>query len=148
MNHIESTIEYSLGIDISKKDFHAAILRHEDRKIIAEKSFLNTAKGMKEHITWISKHCGKEMFIQACLEATGTYGDSVAIHLHKHLSKVSLVNPRAIKNFGAMQLRRDKSDKADARLIAQYCHNQQPSAWQPPSEAQAQMSAPPKTAQI
>jgi transposase len=141
MNHIESTIEYSLGIDISKKDFHAAILRHEDRKIIAEKSFLNTAKGMKEHITWISKHCGKEMFIQACLEATGTYGDSVAIHLHKHLSKVSLVNPRAIKNFGAMQLRRDKSDKADARLIAQYCHNQQPSAWQPPSEAQAKTKA-------
>jgi transposase len=141
MNNIESTIEYSLGIDISKKDFHAAILRHVDRKIIAEKSFLNTAKGMKEHIQWLTKHCGKEMLIQACLEATGTYGDSVATHLHKHLSKVSIVNPRAIKNFGAMQLRRDKSDKADARLIAQYCQNQQPSAWQPPSEAQAQTKA-------
>ena len=138
MKSTESTIEYSLGIDISKKDFHAAILRHEDRKIIAEKSFQNTATGLKEHTNWLAKHCGKAMSIQACLEATGTYGDSVAIHLHKHLSKVSLVNPRAIKNFGAMQLRRDKSDKADARLIAQYCHNQEPSAWQPPSEAQAQ----------
>jgi transposase len=141
MQSSESTIEYSLGIDISKRDFHAAILRHEDRKIIAEKSFPNTATGMKEHTSWLAKHCGKAMAIQACLEATGTYGDNVAIQLHKHLSKVSLVNPRAIKNFGAMQLRRDKSDKADARLIAQYCHSQQPSAWQPPSEAQAQTKA-------
>ena len=141
MQNTESTIEYSLGIDISKKDFHAAILRHEDRKIIAEKSFPNTATGMKEHTSWLAKNCGKAMAIQACLEATGTYGDNVAIHLHKHLSKVSLVNPRAIKNFGAMQLRRDKSDKADARLIAQYCYNQQPCAWQPPSEAQAQTKA-------
>ena len=115
MNNTESIIQYSIGIDISKKDFHAAILRHEDRKIIAEKSFPNTATGNKEHINWLDKHCGKTMAIHACLEATGTYGDNVAIHLHKHLSKVSLVNPRAIKNFGAMQLRRDKSDKADAR---------------------------------
>lgn len=141
MNNTESTIQYSLGIDISKKDFHAAILRHEDRKIIAEKSFPNTATGNKEHINWLVKHCGKAMAIHACLEATGTYGDSVVIHLHTHLSKVSLVNPRAIKNFGAMQLRRDKSDKADARLIAQYCNKEQPSAWHPPSEAQAQTKA-------
>lgn len=141
MQNTESTIEYSLGIDISKKDFHAAILRHEDRKIIAEKSFLNTATGLKEHTNWLAKHCGKAMAIQACLEATGTYGDNIAIHLHKHLSKVSLVNPRAIKHFAAMQLRRDKSDKADARLIAQYCYNQKPSAWQPPSEVQVQTKA-------
>ena len=84
------------------------------------------------------------MAIQACLEATGTYGDNIAIHLHKHLSKVSLVNPRAIKHFAAMQLRRDKSDKADARLIAQYCYNQKPSAWQPPSEVQVQTKALPR----
>lgn len=141
MQSTQSTIEYSLGIDISKKDFHAAILKHDDRKIIAEKSFANSTIGIKELINWLTKHCRREMAIQACLEATGTYGDNVAIQLHKHLSKVSLVNPRAIKNFGAMQLRRDKSDKADARLIAQYCFNQEPSAWQPPSEAQAQTKA-------
>jgi transposase len=137
----ESTPKYSLGIDISKKDFHAAILRYQDRKIVAEKTFANTVTGTKEHLAWLTKHCGENHAIHACMEATGTYGEALAAQLHKHSAKVSVVNPRAIKHYASMQLRRDKSDKADARLIAQYCYNQQPAAWQPPSAAQAQTKA-------
>ena len=37
--------------------------------------------------------------------------------------------------------KRNKTDKLDARLIAQYCQKESPRAWQPPTEAQRTLKA-------
>jgi transposase len=136
-----ATIKYHLGIDISKKDFHVALLRLSDREITASNSFDNTTTGHRKLIQWLRKHTDATLPVHACMEATGCYGDQLAIHLHNQFGKVSVVNPCAIKNFAAMKLRRNKSDKADARLIAQYSAERQPPAWEAPSEEQTRLKA-------
>lgn len=136
-----ATIKYHLGIDISKKDFHVALLRLSDREITAATSFDNTSAGHRKLMKWLRKHTDATLPVHSCMEATGCYGDQLAIHLHNHLGHVSVVNPCAIKNFAAMKLRRNKSDKADARLIAQYSADRQPPAWEAPSEEQTHLKA-------
>lgn len=69
--------------------------------------------------------------MHACLEATGTYGEALATHLHDSGHTVSIVNPAAIKAYAQSRLSRAKTDKADATLIAQFCHERHPPAWQP-----------------
>ena len=59
--------------------------------------------------------------VHACLEATGRYGDGLALHLHDAGHRVSVVNPAQIKHFGRAKLGRNKTDRADAALICDYC---------------------------
>ena len=136
-----ATIKYHLGIDISKKDFHVALLRLSDREITSSNSFDNTTTGHRKLIQWLHKHTDATLPVHACMEATGCYGDQLAIHLHNQIGKVSVVNPCAIKNYASMKLRRNKSDKADARLIAQYSADQQPQSWEAPSKEQIRLKA-------
>jgi transposase len=46
---------------------------------------------------------------------------------------VSLVNPARIKAFGQACGLRNKTDSADARLIAEFCVQQRPRPWTPPA---------------
>lgn len=52
---------------------------------------------------------------------------------------MSVENPRKIKGYGNAKLQRSKTDRLDARLIAQYCRDMKPRAWQKPSEAQTKL---------
>jgi transposase len=42
-----------------------------------------------------------------------------------------MVNPKAVHEFGKAQLRRNKTDSADARLIADFCLAMEPEPWHP-----------------
>ena len=46
--------------------------------------------------------------------------------------QVSVVNPARIKAYANSKLRRNKTDKADAQLIAEYCLREKPALWSPP----------------
>ena len=67
----------------------------------------------------------------ACLEATGQYGEAVAEYLFECGHQVSVVNPARIKRYGESKLHRNKTDKADAALIAEFCLKEKPALWQP-----------------
>ena len=69
--------------------------------------------------------------VHACLEATGTYGDALAEALADAGYTVSVVNPAMIEAYARSRLTRTKTDRVDARLIAQFCATQQPPAWVP-----------------
>jgi transposase len=71
--------------------------------------------------------------LHACLEATGSYSDAVAVFLHEQGYRVSIVNPLRIKGYAQSNLRRNKTDRLDARLIASFCQTQEPEQWLPPS---------------
>ena len=71
--------------------------------------------------------------VHACLEATGNYGDDLAIYLHEAGHIVSIVNPARIKGFAQSELIRTKTDKIDAALIARFCLAMKPDPWIPPS---------------
>jgi transposase len=115
-----------LGIDISKDTMDAVLLKGDSR---AYKTFTNNAVGFARLVRWlVSQKAGKA---HACLEATGQYGDGVAEYLHQAGYAVSVVNPARIKRYGDSKLHRNKTDKADAALIAEFCLKENPVLWTP-----------------
>jgi transposase len=52
---------------------------------------------------------------------------------------VSVVNPRRIKKYGESKLQRNKTDKFDAKLIADFCLTQEATLWTPPLEEEREL---------
>ena len=117
-----------LGIDIAKQRVEVALLI--DGKV-KNKSFKNTTEGFEALALWLRKLGIPQ--VQACLEATGNYGEDLAISLHEAGHFVSIVNPARIKGFAQSELIRTKTDKIDARIIARFCLAMKPEPWVPPS---------------
>lgn len=117
-----------LGIDISKKTFDVALMI--DEKILRHK-FSNEPKGHKLLGGWLRSLRVER--VHACLEATGPYGEELAEYLHEQGHKVSVVNPLRIKAYAQSDLQRNKTDRADARVIADFCRVKEPAEWHPPS---------------
>lgn len=122
----------ALGIDVSKRDFHAAILAPGDAKDRG-KSFPNNLKGFEQLASWLRNR--KIQRVHACLEASGGWSEAIAAYLHDSGHLVSLVNPQRIKAFGASEGLRTKTDVIDASLIARFCLVHNPPAWTPPSRS-------------
>lgn len=125
-----------LGIDVSKKRFQVA-LKVEDK--FKNKAFENTPEGFALLSDWLSRWTQEP--VQACLEATGAYGEALSYYLHDQGHRVSLINPMRIKNFGKSLGLRSKTDRVDAKLIALFCEAMQPRPWQPLPAEQRQLKA-------
>src|ERR1035437_7201774 len=107
-----------LGIDISKAKFDLALM--VKGKVKKSHLFENATDGFKTLSGWLLKQGITS--VSACMEATGCYGDALATYLYDQGFTVSVVNPAQIKSFSGAQLNRAKTDKADAKLIAQFYH--------------------------
>ena len=117
-----------LGIDIAKQKFDVALLLDGKTK---HKACKNSAEGFEILMIWLEKQGIQK--VHACMEATGNYGEDLAIYLHEAGHTVSIVNPARIKGFGQSELIRTKTDKIDAALIARFCLAMKPGSWTPPS---------------
>jgi transposase len=49
---------------------------------------------------------------------------------------VLVVNPLHTSAYAESQLNRSKTDKVDARLLARFCRQEEPSPWEPPPSEQ------------
>jgi transposase len=127
----------TLGIDIAKLKFNACLL-HADGKP-RHKVFPNTADGFAQLAEWLTRQGA--LTAHACMEATGAYGEALALHLHAAGRTVSVVNPAAVKAFAQSRLSRTKTDKVDAELIARFCLAQRPAAWSPPAPEVRELQA-------
>jgi transposase len=116
-----------LGVDISKQKFEVALLVEGK---IKNKSFLNTPEGFETLALWLKKLGVQLVF--ACLEATGNYGEDLALFLHEAGHPVSMVNPARVKGFAQSELVRTKTDKIDAGIIARFALAMKPDPWIPP----------------
>jgi transposase len=117
-----------VGIDVSKADFHACLLQGEKR---ASKSFPNRPLGYKQFARWLANRKCKQLHV--CMEATGAYWEDLAASMHDRGATVSVVNPSRTAFFARSQLRRTKTDKTDAHMLAEFCLTQRPSPWTPPA---------------
>lgn len=96
------------GIDISKDVFDVVDEKGSHSK------YENNLSGFKTFL----KTLGEE---GCCImEATGVYHVQLADYLYGKQVAVSVVNPLVIKRFIQMNLRRIKTDKADAAMICKY----------------------------
>jgi len=123
-----------LGIDIAKHKFDCVLLRDAEQQ---RQTFPNTQAGWQRLDRWLEKNGAPT--VHACLEATGRLWQGVAAHLRQAGHCVSVVNPVRIKRYGQSRLTRNKNDEVDSALIALFCREQTPPAWNPPSSGQAQL---------
>ena len=127
-----------LGIDVAKAKLDCA-LRLTSGKF-RHKVVDNTPAGFKTLDDWLTKESA--VGLQVCMEATGIYWEAVAEHLAaRPETTVSVVNPAQIKAFGASRMVRTKTDKVDAKLIAQFCAERTPEPWQAPTPAERTLRA-------
>jgi transposase len=116
-----------VGIDLSKETFHAHLLsdRGESKRV-----FSNSSKGFEQLAAWLRNRRAEDAHV--CMEATGSYWEALALHLHQLGYRASVINPARIKAFAQSELLRTKTDEVDAALIARFCKSQAPDAWIPP----------------
>jgi transposase len=103
-----------LGLDISKNTLDVTLL--SDAPKPRHKVLANTAAGHQQLLKWLNGHTAVP--VHACLEATGTWGEAIALALHQAGHQVSVVNPLLIRGFSQSQLSRTKTDKADSANCA------------------------------
>jgi transposase len=124
-----------LGLDVAKSKFDGVLMRADGKR--RWRTFANNAEGFAALLGWLGQE--QALPVRACLEATGTYGLALATFLHQAGQPVSVVNPACIKAFGDSELKRTKTDKVDAGLIARFCRAMQPALWQPLAPEVAQL---------
>jgi transposase len=124
-----------LGIDVAQATLAVALWRAGEP--LAQGEFDNTPQGFKRLQRFLTNR--QVEVAQVCLEATGRYWEQVAEFLVAEGHTVSVVNPARIKKYAESQLQRNKTDRLDAEIIADFCRTQQPPPWSPPSAAQREL---------
>lgn len=116
-------VEIFTGFDVSMDQLDFCTLGGAEKSGSGKVAF--NAQGLKSLLRKIpsGSHC--------VMEATGPYHVKLATWLFKNGYAVSVVNPLVIKHFSRMNLRRTKTDKADAKIIASYGQKEKPALWQP-----------------
>lgn len=129
--------EAAVGIDVSKLKLDVCVTNGKKFK---SKVLSNSASGHAELNAWLLQQ-DLPANAPVVLEATGPYSESVAIALATDGWRVSVVNPARVKGFAQSQLSRNKTDKADAKLLALFAQRVELELWQPPSPAVRELRA-------
>ena len=127
--------KHVIGIDVSKKTLDVCAIFNGNTK---KKSFTNAESGFKNLIAFVKKLQLTDPHF--CMESTGCYSEDAAEFLHNSEFKVSLVNPLQIKSFRMSKLVRQKTDRSDAEVIANFCLQNDPSLWIPKSRENKELS--------
>ena len=124
----QTTVEKHIGIDISKAYFDVA---YRENELVHHEQFSNNKTEFRQLKKWLrSRGVTADHF---GMEATGRYGWNLATFLYQEGYSVSIINPKQIKAYGDSWLRRNKTDAADALLIADFCRERTLQPWQPPA---------------
>ncbi len=108
-----------IGIDVSKAHLDVCILAAtgEVKHLRVE----NNKTGFEQIIATL-----KDRYSRVVLEATGVYHLRLQQDLQAQNVLVSVINPRQILGFAKSQNRRNKTDKVDAALLAQFAKEREP----------------------
>jgi transposase len=118
-----------LGIDVSKDKLDLCLIIGEKQRF---KTVKNSQDGFDAIVEWCNEFCTDKPHI--CMEATSDYMEECAEMLHHNCFSISIINPLQSKSFGKCKMIREKTDKTDARMIAEFCKATNPPLWQPQPE--------------
>ncbi|MGH8161202.1 MAG: IS110 family transposase [Gammaproteobacteria bacterium] len=129
--------EHAVGIDVSKRTLDVCVSRGEKFKTKVVK---NTPSGHRLLLGWLAER-QLPADTPIVLEATGPYSEAVAIALVDAGWRVSIINPARVKGFAQSELVRNKTDAADAKLLARFAQRSELALWEPPSPAERELRA-------
>jgi len=131
-------IRQNAGVDISKDDFEVALscLTTDYNVVIcATRKFSNSIKGFKELQKWVKTKQNPAIPPHFTMEATGVYYESLAYFLFEQEFEVHVVLPNRAKKYGESLGVKSKTDKLDAKTLAQMGLERKLLLWQPVSSA-------------
>lgn len=117
--------------------FEAAIWFGEKRSKRA--AFANHPKGFQQLGRWLQPHGAASWRVG--LESTGHYGQALAQWLHEHGPQVHVINPERTAAYARSIGQRNKTDSADAEMIAAYTAKHELTRWTPASAEQETLRA-------
>ena len=126
------------GIDVSAVTVSVAVIKPDQH--LAERKFSNTASGHRSLLAWLGQ-CGAAVRIS--LEANGVYSLDLALALALDAAahcEVVVLNPKLVNRF-AQTLVRNKTDAADAVVLAEYSRRMPFTSWSRPSVEQLRLRA-------
>lgn len=138
MNEAAPHISAFVGIDVSKRKLDCAALVAGK---IKSRVVSNDPRGFAQLDAWLRERGLASETTRLCLEATGPYSEQIALALVDSGWTISVVNPARIKGFAQGELARNKTDRADAALLARFCAAMRPTVWTPPGSAYRQLRA-------
>jgi transposase len=128
-------LKYSVGLDISSKSINVCLSSIDNGQKVTVKTtqtFTNSKAGFRSMDTWIRKsRKGDKVPLVICMEATGNYHESCALHLFEKGYSVSVVLPNKAKNYLRSLGNKSKNDSIDARGLAQMGAEQCLVVWAP-----------------
>lgn len=107
----------SVGIDVSKEKSTVCILKPYGEILSSPFEILHTEKELSELVRMLSR---LDEEVRVVMEATGTYHLPVLSYLKDNNLFVSVINPFIMKEYRCKGLRRGKTDRLDAIMIANY----------------------------
>lgn len=114
-----------IGIDVSKDTLDACLLAENGKP--KHKQFRNDAAGFAKLLRWAESFGACELHF--CMESTGRYSHALAEWLVEANQTVSVENPARIHHHGRSEGVLNKTDRADAKLIAHYAREKKPAPW-------------------
>lgn len=122
----------NIGIDVGASELVVAT-RHKGLPQKKVKAFKNTVAGHQKIINFCSKYL-KYGKVKVVMESTGVYYFDLAVALTCNEGfDVMVINPRAAKNFARAAMERNKTDKADALMLALFAETMNYPLWKRPS---------------
>ena len=110
-----STSVVSVGIDVGKAKLDVACM-HQDKSMVHQ-VFSNNVKGIRSLRLFLKQQ--RTAPTVPCIESTGVYHLLVALSLNEAGYRVNCVNPIITKKYMKATVRDAKSDKIDAKRIAE-----------------------------
>jgi len=115
----EASLRFFLGIDISKEKFDACLIGTNGEKLFQMAASMDRA-GFDELLGRLASVAGSRESILIGMESTACYHINLFSFLTSRGFSAIIINPLLICNFMKLQLRKTKTDKKDAVVIAQF----------------------------
>jgi transposase len=126
-------IKWSLGIDVSLKMLRcclSSIDESQSVKVKASRKLSNTASGLEELLSWISRHYkDRQAALTITMEATGVYYERCALLLQSKAYRISVILPTKSKRYLQALGLKTKNDKIDAEGLSRMGAEQQLAEW-------------------
>lgn len=108
-----------VGIDVSKESSSAQGIDARGEKLFYLK-FNMDSDGFSQLLDVITKHRNKRTKVMIAMESTASYHVNLFSYLTAKGMNTVIVNPLLVSNFTKLSLRKTKTDKKDALVIAQF----------------------------
>lgn len=112
-------MEITVGADISKETFDVALLGPEQKTVC--RKFANKLSGFSELHQLVQAYNPSSVVL--AMEATGNYGEALALFCYSLGWTVLVLNPARVKAYGIAVGQKNKTDRADSITIAQFAQN-------------------------